>query len=416
MPKHFYHRAETQYHPADDTFYDSHSSRRDGSYSYDTALGNHHSFGETDRNANDGYSAARYPSVQPSYDNNAASMPALPSIGVAKSPYFPHSSHSIAYPTRPIYSNSSYFSDAQTVESRMEGLYASASSESSTTSTNPNRPAPAKSAFMCFSFTKREEIMNRVGSSEGDGVVKELAKEWRKLSKYEKKYWDDMARADKTRYAKEKEEYSARMKGKSLVKKLRAKKNPLAPKRPMSAFLMYAQKKRKILQSENPDMPNADISRLLGESWRNASLEEKAPYLEREEAERKIYRVKMDSWKNDQKLMNSLKTPNERKRNLDKVNDPDQREDTESGFGQKYGPTSYNEVGYSEVDYNEVGRDENVTHQSVFSSHSHQQCSQEQFEDHLESRSRQHDDHSHLTNQYNQFPRYSYPRPSQERY
>lgn len=54
------------------------------------------------------------------------------------------------------------------------------------------------------------------------------------------------------------------------MKKIRAKKNPLAPKRPMSAFLMYAQKKRKLLQAENPDMPNADISRLLGESWRNA--------------------------------------------------------------------------------------------------------------------------------------------------
>ena len=80
-------------------------------------------------------------------------------------------------------------------------------------------------------------------------------------------------------------------------------------------------------------MTDADENLLI---FRN-SLEEKAPYLEREEAERKIYRVKMDSWKNDQKLLNSLKTPNERKRNFDIVNDADQREDTDSGLGQKYG-------------------------------------------------------------------------------
>jgi len=79
-----------------------------------------------------------------------------------------------------------------------------------------------------------------------------------------------MARHDKTRYSEEKQRYSVNAKGgSSLVKKLRAKKDPRAPKRPMSAFLMYAQRQRKILQAENPDMPNADISRLLGEAWRN---------------------------------------------------------------------------------------------------------------------------------------------------
>jgi len=84
------------------------------------------------------------------------------------------------------------------------------------------------------------------------------------------------------------------------------KKNPLAPKRPMSAFLMYAQQKRRPLQRENPDMPNADISRLLGELWRNTSLADKRPFLEREEFERKIYKAKVEAWKNNEKLATSL--------------------------------------------------------------------------------------------------------------
>ena len=102
-----------------------------------------------------------------------------------------------------------------------------------------------------------------------EGAVKAVAREWRKLSPSQKQHWTDMARHDKARYSEEKHRYSLNAKGGSLVKKLRAKKDPRAPKRPMSAFLMYAQQQRKVLQAENPDMPNADISRLLGETWRN---------------------------------------------------------------------------------------------------------------------------------------------------
>jgi len=175
MPKHFYHRAEQQYHPVDEMPYDSSSTRRENSYSFDTALGNHRSFGESGRNANDSYSAGRYPPIQANYENNAVPMPALPPIGMAKSPIFPPTNHSMPYPTNSkinerhtaIYRNSPHFSVAPTIDYRMEGLFASGSSESSTTSTNPNRPAPAKSAFMCFSFAKREEMMKRVGSSGG---------------------------------------------------------------------------------------------------------------------------------------------------------------------------------------------------------------------------------------------------------
>jgi hypothetical protein len=71
---------------------------------------------------------------------------------------------------------------------------------------------------------------------------------------------------------------------------------------------MYAQQKRGQLQRENPDVPNSDISRLLGELWRGAGVAEKRPFLEREQAERKMYKVKMEKWRNNQKLERSMKT------------------------------------------------------------------------------------------------------------
>lgn len=127
---------------------------------------------------------------------------------------------------------------------------------------------------------------------------------WRGLSKHDKAYWEVMAKNEKTRFANEKKAYKG-----PISRKLRAKKNPLAPKRPMSAFLMYAQVRRRPLQRENPDMPNADISRLLGEVWRNTSLAEKRPFLEREELERKIYKAKVEAWKNNEKLAKYFKSP-----------------------------------------------------------------------------------------------------------
>ena len=87
-------------------------------------------------------------------------------------------------------------------------------------------------------------------------------------------------------------------------------------------------------------MPNADISRLLGEIWRNRNMSEKRSFLEREEVERKIYKAKMEAWKNDQKLQKSLKksasvdhqTGHDDQQRQDTT--PSTREDSYSRFGE----------------------------------------------------------------------------------
>jgi len=60
-----------------------------------------------------------------------------------------------------IYQSSPYFSDAPA----LRGSGSAGSSESSTTSTTATvcRPVPAKSAFMCFTDAKREEIREKMG-------------------------------------------------------------------------------------------------------------------------------------------------------------------------------------------------------------------------------------------------------------
>jgi hypothetical protein len=68
----------------------------------------------------------------------------------------------------------------------------------------------------------------------------------------------------------------------------------------MSAFLKYSQTRRNVVKEENPDMANTDVSRLLGEMWRNASSRERAPYVEQEKRERDIYNKTIARWRTEQ--------------------------------------------------------------------------------------------------------------------
>jgi HMG (high mobility group) box len=77
----------------------------------------------------------------------------------------------------------------------------------------------------------------------------------------------------------------------------------------MSAFLYYSQGKRSEIKSENPDMKNTEVSRILGDLWRNLSAEERAPFVDREKTERDKYKVAIAAWRQE----NEAKVEAERK-------------------------------------------------------------------------------------------------------
>lgn len=108
-------------------------------------------------------------------------------------------------------------------------------------------------------------------------------------------HWDEEAAKDKERYMVEKASYT----GPWQVPWKRAKKDPSAPKRPMSAFLYFSLGKRKQLKDENPTMKNTEVSRLLGEIWRNATEEERRPHVEKEKEEREKYKIAIAQWRKE---------------------------------------------------------------------------------------------------------------------
>ncbi len=210
----------------------------------------------------------------------------------------------------------------------------SCSSES--TESQGDRPVPARSAFMCFMQAKRGSNAN------------EAAEEWKVVPQEERARWERVASKDRQRYNKERKEFVPS------VRKVRRKKDANAPKRPMSAFLMWAQLKRRQLQAENPDIPNADISRMLGEKWRSAGVDEKAPFLEREQNERRLYKAKMERFRCDQKLAKSLALKLDIPTSAPAITDHfDQRQDEEEEplahrggeSARRFAPPNINEFG-----------------------------------------------------------------------
>jgi high mobility group protein B3 len=160
----------------------------------------------------------------------------------------------------------------------------------------PTAPKRFKSSYICFFMAKQPVIKAELGDSASvSEVSKRSADMWRSLSAEDRAHWDEVASKDKERYMVEKAMYT----GPWQVPWKRAKKDPSAPKRPMSAFLYYSQDKRRAIKEENPSLKNTEVSRILGDLWRNATDKEKKPHVDRELLEREKYKVSIADWREE---------------------------------------------------------------------------------------------------------------------
>jgi len=166
----------------------------------------------------------------------------------------------------------------------------------------PNAPRRFKSAFIFYSQSRHPVIGAKLRSNNHSvtaaEVAKIVAKEWRGLSPDDKAYWETKASKDKKRYYIENSIYTGPHK---VPVSKQSKKDPNAPKRPMSAFLAYSKDMRSSVQSKNPHLSNTDISKVLGKQWKAESDDIKHKYRTTVEEQMTIYNDRSQTYREKKK-------------------------------------------------------------------------------------------------------------------
>eukprot|EP00586_Coscinodiscus_wailesii_P004417 CAMPEP_0172483484 /NCGR_PEP_ID=MMETSP1066-20121228/10496_1 /TAXON_ID=671091 /ORGANISM="Coscinodiscus wailesii, Strain CCMP2513" /LENGTH=398 /DNA_ID=CAMNT_0013247385 /DNA_START=66 /DNA_END=1262 /DNA_ORIENTATION=+ len=150
-----------------------------------------------------------------------------------------------------------------------------------------NAPKPAMTAYKyyCEELKTNDATVNK--------SAKEMQQMWKETSSDERRKFVELAAADKARYEREKAEYdalqrlyqkreqdaamelleahkvlvSAKAEADDAKKGKKAKKDPNAPKRPMSAYMFFSQERRAKIMAEKPEMKVTEVAKLLGEEW-----------------------------------------------------------------------------------------------------------------------------------------------------
>ena len=145
-------------------------------------------------------------------------------------------------------------------------------------------------------MAKHKELKEKIKNGADIKVTKltEMVSEaWRDLEPSEREKFIEMSRQDKLRYDIETQNY---VPPPGTVTKRRKRRDPNAPKRPMSAYLMYANKLRAKVRAENRYASNGEISKILSAMWKEMPDEERKQYKDHEQSLWKKYRAEMVVW------------------------------------------------------------------------------------------------------------------------
>jgi len=163
---------------------------------------------------------------------------------------------------------------------------------------DPNAPKKNMSAYMFFSNVKRKELKKSRPDLKFGDIARAISVEYKKLSPDELKEFEDMAKADKRRYAKDMEGYTPPPKSEKSEKTptKKAKKDPNAPKKPMTSFMYYSTENRSRVKKENPDASFGEIAKIIGLKFRELDGEELKKYTSKASADKERYRKAMEKY------------------------------------------------------------------------------------------------------------------------
>jgi len=157
---------------------------------------------------------------------------------------------------------------------------------------DPDAPRRNRSAYILFQKSVREKLQTDDRKLKLGELAKTTSKMYADLSIEDKAVWDEAASQEEARYEQAMKEYEPPIgydeKGyllesyRYLLKKKKKSKDPSFPKRPCGSYVYFTKAERPKLQAKlnkkGEKMNFTEMGHVLGETWRNLTPEEKAPY------------------------------------------------------------------------------------------------------------------------------------------
>ncbi|CAI4229111.1 unnamed protein product [Auanema sp. JU1783] len=144
---------------------------------------------------------------------------------------------------------------------------------------------------MCYEEHKKKYPNENVQVTE---ISKKCSEKWKEMSDDEKRRFYELAQKDAERYQAEVAAYGGED---AMRKRKRAKKDPNAPKRALSAFFFFSQDRRPDVQQQHPEWKVGQVAQELGRLWKLVSVEEKDMYERKALADKERYAEEMRDYK-----------------------------------------------------------------------------------------------------------------------
>jgi hypothetical protein len=168
---------------------------------------------------------------------------------------------------------------------------------------DPNAPKKASTAFMLWSLASRPRIREQFPELGFADIGKKLGEEWALLDEKSKDHWQRQAEKDRERYEREQ---SAYLKSSALSGKRRRRKDPNAPKQPLTAYVIFSNEVRDQVINENPDANFGEIGKIIGAKWRALVPDDRKPYEEKANIERERYNRDLEDYRRSQGIYEPL--------------------------------------------------------------------------------------------------------------
>ncbi|XP_052033382.1 high mobility group protein B4 [Apodemus sylvaticus] len=120
---------------------------------------------------------------------------------------------------------------------------------------------------------------------------RKCSEKWRSISKHEKAKYEALAKLDKARYQQEMMTYMGK-------RRKRRQRDPKAPRKPPSSFLLFSVDHYAKLKQENPNWTVVQVAKAAGKMWSTTADVDKKPYEQKAALMRAKYFEEREAYRN----------------------------------------------------------------------------------------------------------------------